>query len=127
MQYLGTQRAQLRKLVKPTGKRLWMSEFGCGSSPPSDMGAALELSAMIMRVRHTARTIEFTISRMRMHISPALAALCYRICSWVTRVWLRVLPAIRHGRCSEAVRHYYENTQLQDRCILASLLMDILH
>lgn len=50
MQYLGTQRAQLRKLVKPTGKRLWMSEFGCGSSPPSDMGAALELSAMIMRV-----------------------------------------------------------------------------
>ena len=51
LQYLGTQRAQLRKLVKPTGKRLWMSEFGCGSSPPSDMGAALELSAMIMRVR----------------------------------------------------------------------------
>ena len=50
VQYLGTQRAQLRKLVKPTGKRLWMSEFGCGSSPPSDMGAALELSAMIMRV-----------------------------------------------------------------------------
>ncbi len=53
LQYLGTQRAQMRKLVKPTGKRLWMSEFGCGSSPPSDMGAALELSAMIMRVRGT--------------------------------------------------------------------------
>lgn len=51
LQYLGTQRAQLRKLVKPTGKLLWMSEFGCGSSPPSDMGAALELSAMILRVR----------------------------------------------------------------------------
>ncbi len=53
LQYLGTQRAQMRKLVKPTGKRLWMSEFGCGSSPPSDMGAALELSAMIMRVCST--------------------------------------------------------------------------
>ena len=51
LQYLGTQRAQLRRLVKPTGKRLWMSEFGCGSSPPSNMGAALELSAMILRVR----------------------------------------------------------------------------
>ena len=50
-QYLGTQRAKLRKLVKPTGKLLWMSEFGCGSSPPSDMGAALELSAMVLRVR----------------------------------------------------------------------------
>ena len=50
LQYLGTQRAQMRKLVKPTGKRLWMSEFGCGSSPPADMGAALELSAMILRV-----------------------------------------------------------------------------
>ena len=51
LQYLGTQRAKLRKLVKPTGKLLWMSEFGCGSSPPSNMGAALELSAMVLRVR----------------------------------------------------------------------------
>ena len=54
LQYLGTQRAQLRKLVKPTGKLLWMSEYGCGSSPPSNMGAALELSAMVLRVRTAA-------------------------------------------------------------------------
>ena len=55
LQYLGTKRANMRKLVKPTGKMLWMSEFGCGSSPPSDMGAALELSAMILRVRNTQK------------------------------------------------------------------------
>jgi hypothetical protein len=55
-QYLGSKRKELRDLVKPTGKRLWMSEFGCGSAPPNDMASALELSAMILRVRMHACT-----------------------------------------------------------------------
>ena len=38
--------------MQKAGKRLWMSEFGCGSSPPNGMKAALELSAVILQVPH---------------------------------------------------------------------------
>ncbi|CAL8471754.1 g11296 [Coccomyxa elongata] len=47
--YLGSMRKELRDLVRPTGKRLWMSEFGCGSFKLSSMPAALELSSVIMK------------------------------------------------------------------------------
>jgi hypothetical protein len=49
-QYLGSLRAELRAGVKAAGKRLWMSEFGCGSSPPNGMKAGLELSTVILKV-----------------------------------------------------------------------------
>ena len=52
-QYLGSQRKELRAGVKAAGKRLWMSEFGCGSSPPNGMKAALELSSVILKVLFT--------------------------------------------------------------------------
>ncbi|KAK9843650.1 hypothetical protein WJX81_001138 [Elliptochloris bilobata] len=47
--YLASARAELRALVKPSGKRLWASEFGCGTSPLDDMGAAIALSAVILQ------------------------------------------------------------------------------
>ena len=49
--YLASARAELRGLVKPSGKRLWASEFGCGTSPLHDMGAAIALSAVILQAR----------------------------------------------------------------------------
>ena len=49
-QYLGSRRAELRTGVKAAGKRLWMSEFGCGSSPPNGMKAGLELSTIVLKV-----------------------------------------------------------------------------
>ena len=49
-QYLGSRRRELRAGAKAAGKRLWMSEFGCGSSPPNGMKAALELSSVILKV-----------------------------------------------------------------------------
>ena len=49
--YLASARAELRDLVRPSGKRLWASEFGCGTSPLDDMGAAIALSAVILQAR----------------------------------------------------------------------------
>ena len=53
--YLASARAELRGLVKPSGKRLWASEFGCGTSPLDDMGAAIALSAVILQARSDFR------------------------------------------------------------------------
>ncbi|KAK9807659.1 hypothetical protein WJX72_005628 [[Myrmecia] bisecta] len=46
--YQGSKRAQLRDMVRPAGKRLWMSEYGCGSFVPGDIGSGLELSRCIL-------------------------------------------------------------------------------
>lgn len=41
--------------MRPTQRRLWMSEFGCGSFPISSMETALELSSIILKVRIRAQ------------------------------------------------------------------------
>ena len=53
--YMASARAELRDLVKPSGKRLWASEFGCGTAPLNDMAAGVALSAVILQV--TARLV----------------------------------------------------------------------
>ncbi len=49
--YLATARAELRDAVRPAGKRLWASEFGCGTAPLDDMRDAVALSAVILQAR----------------------------------------------------------------------------
>ena len=53
MQYEGVRRQELHGLVKGAKKRLWMSEWGCGSAPLGDMGGALQLAACILRDLNT--------------------------------------------------------------------------
>lgn len=54
--YMASARAELRDAVKPAGKRLWASEFGCGTAPLNDMAAGVALSAVILQV--IARLVE---------------------------------------------------------------------
>jgi hypothetical protein len=49
--YLASARAELRDAVRPAGKRLWASEFGCGTAPLDDMRGAVALSAVILQAR----------------------------------------------------------------------------
>ncbi|KAK9817114.1 hypothetical protein WJX72_009728 [[Myrmecia] bisecta] len=44
----GSQRTHLRDMVKPTGKRLWVSGYGCGSHPSDDIQSGLDLSRCIL-------------------------------------------------------------------------------
>ncbi len=48
LQYSGLGRVELRDRATAFGKRLWMSEYGNGVSPPSEMGGALQLSSTIL-------------------------------------------------------------------------------
>ena len=57
-------RKELRELVRPTRRRLWMSEFGCGSFPISSMETALELSSIILKVCICAQ-ITLSIARYK--------------------------------------------------------------
>lgn len=48
LQYQGSKRADLRELVKSSGKRFWMSEVGFGSHSPDDIWAAMDISRCIL-------------------------------------------------------------------------------
>lgn len=91
------------------GKRLWMSEYGTGASPPLEMGGALALSATILadlNVLHASGWCYWYVTSFHAVGHPFLRLPEYLPGCWHICYWGSCLETTTAAAFSEAEAHF---------------------